>query len=80
MRSNVKVCGAASTSHNEAMPSPPRPAPPPCYVSLELVPRDVECSVEDTQDIYVAIVLDEVCDAVLPIQQYAHVTRGCGVP
>ncbi len=30
---------------------------------------------KDAKDIDVSIVLDEVCDSVVPVEQYAHVAR-----
>jgi hypothetical protein len=65
----VEVCGAASTAGDEALSLPPRPAPPPGYVSLELIPRDVERPVEDAEDVNISVVLDEVRDAVMSIEQ-----------
>jgi len=38
---NVEVCDAASLTSDEAMRFPPRPATPPGYVSLELIPRNI---------------------------------------
>jgi hypothetical protein len=75
MTPNVEVYGAARTAEDEARPAPPRPTPPPGYVSLELIPRDVERSMEDTEDIDIAVILDEVCDAVVPVEQYPDMTR-----
>lgn len=34
---------------------------------------------KDTEDVYVAIVLDEVSDSVMPVVEYAHAARGRGV-
>jgi len=73
MKANVEVCGAASKARDEALPRPPRPALPPCYVSLELIPRDVERSVEDAEDVNVPVVLDELRDSVVPVKQYPDV-------
>ena len=72
---NVEVCGAARAARNEAWSSPPRPTPPLGYVSLELIPRDIESPVEDTKDIDIAVVLYEVCDPVVPIEQHSDVAR-----
>jgi hypothetical protein len=74
-RDNVEVCGAAKTRPSAAWHAPPRPTPPPGHVSLELIFRDVERSMEDTQDIDIAVILDEVCDAVVPVEQYPDMTR-----
>jgi hypothetical protein len=30
---------------------------------------------EDTEDIDIAVILDEVCDAVVPVEQYPDMTR-----
>ena len=75
VRSNVEVCGAASATGDEALPLPPRPAPPPGYVSLELIPRDVERPVEDAEDVNVPVLFDEISDSVVPIEQYPYVAR-----
>jgi len=39
-----------------------------------LIPRDVERSVEDAEDVNVPVVLDEVSDSVVPVKQYPDVT------
>jgi hydroxyethylthiazole kinase-like sugar kinase family protein len=39
---------------------PPRPATPPGYVSLELVPRNIKRAVKDAEDVDVPVILDEV--------------------
>jgi hypothetical protein len=68
MRPNVEVCGAAGVTHNEAERSPLRPTPLPGYVALELIPRDVQRSVEYAKDVDIAVVLDEVRDSVMPVE------------
>ena len=41
----------------------------------ELVPRDVERTVEDAKNIDVSVVLHEVGDSVMTVEQYANVSR-----
>jgi hypothetical protein len=60
---------------HEAWRSPPRPTPPPGYVALELIPRDVQRAMEDTKDIDIAVILDEVRDPIVPIEQYPDMAR-----
>ena len=72
---NVKVCGAASKAVDKRSPLPPRPATPPGYVSLELVPRDVERTVEDAEDVNVSVILEEVGNPIVPIEEYSYVAR-----
>lgn len=36
----------------------------------ELISRDVQRPMEDTQDVDVAVVLDEVRDSVMPLEKY----------
>ena len=64
-----------TTAPNEFGALLARPAPPPGYVALELIPGDVERPVKDTQNIHVSVVFDEVRDSVMSVEQYAHVTR-----
>jgi hypothetical protein len=71
----VEVCGAANTGPSGVWRLPPRPTPPPGHVSLELIPRDVERSMEDTKDIDVAVVLDELRDPIMPLEQYPDMAR-----
>lgn len=41
----------------------------------ELIPRDVERTVEHAKNIDVSVVLHEVGDSVMPVEQYANVSR-----
>lgn len=75
MPPNVEVCGAASLAVDVATQSPPRPATPPCYVSLELVPRNIKSAMEDAEDVDVPVIFFEVRDSVMPIQQDPNVTQ-----
>ena len=75
MTPNVEVCGVPTTAPNELGALPARPAPPPGYVSLELILGDVERSMKDAENIDISVIFDEVCDSVMPVEQYAHVTR-----
>ena len=40
----------------------------------ELIPRDIERTVEDTKNIDASVVLHEVGDSVMPVEQYANVS------
>ena len=42
---------------------------------LELVPGDIERPMKDAEDVDISVVLDEVCDPVVPVEQYPHVAR-----
>ena len=72
MMSNVEVCGVPTTASNELGALP---APPPGYVSLELILGDVERSMKDAENIDISVIFDEVCDSVMPVEQYSHVAR-----
>ena len=41
----------------------------------ELIPRDVERTVEDAKNIDISVVLHEVGDSVMPVEQYANGSR-----
>jgi hypothetical protein len=75
MAPNVEVCGAASAAFDEGGRLPPRPSTPPGYVSLELIPGDVQRPMKDAKDIDVSIVLDDVCNSVVPVEQHAHLVQ-----
>lgn len=72
---NVKVCGAADASQNAARRLPPRPTPLPSYVASQLIPRDVQRAMEHPKDVDIAVVLEEVCDPVVPVKQNPDVAR-----
>ena len=42
------------------------------YVPSELIPADIERTVEDAQDIDVTIVLDQIGDAVVAVEEDPH--------
>ena len=44
-------------------------------MALELIARDVQHSMEDTKDVDIAVVLDEVCDPEVPVKQNPDVAR-----
>jgi hypothetical protein len=64
-----------STKSGEAW----RPTPLPGYVALELIPRDVQCPMEDAEDVDIAVVLDQVRDSVVPVEEYPDAARRPGV-
>jgi len=43
----------------------------------ELIPRDIERTVEDAKNIDVSVALQEVGDSVMSVEQYANVSRRC---
>ena len=49
---------------------------PPRYVALELIPRDVQRSMENAKDVDIAVVLDEVRDTVVSVEEHSDVARG----
>jgi hypothetical protein len=75
LRHNVEACGAPRQLLANGTLEPARPAPPPGYVSSELIAGDVERSVKDTEDVDVSVAFDEVCDSVVTVEQYSHVSR-----
>lgn len=79
MKLNVKGCGAAGAAHHDTGRSLPRPAPLRGYVALELIPRDVQCVMENAKDVDIAVVLDEVRNSVVPVEKYPDVPRRRGV-
>jgi len=42
----------------------------------DLIPRDVQCTVKDAEDVHVSVVLHEVRDSVMPMEQDSYVARG----
>jgi len=75
MRSNVEVCGAAGAVPRKAGRWPPRPAPLPGYVALELIPRNVQRAMENSKDVDIAVVLDQVRNTVVPVEKYSDIAR-----
>ena len=49
------------------------------YVLSELIPRDVERTVENAKNVDVSIILHEISDPVMPIEQDSDVSRGGNV-
>src|SRR5438046_1005554 len=45
-------------------------------MQLQLIPRDIERAVKNTEDIDVSVVLHKIGDAVMPVEQNAHMARG----
>jgi len=41
----------------------------------ELIPRDIERTVEDAKNIDVSVALQEVGDSVMSVEQYANISR-----
>ena len=72
---NVEVCGAPRGLLANGTLEPARPAPPPGYVSSELIPRDVERPMKNTEDIDVSVVFNEICDSVVTVEQNSHASR-----
>lgn len=72
---NVEVCGAAGAARHEAGRLPPRPAPLPGYVALELIPRDVQRAMENAKDVDIAVILDGVRNSVVPVEKHPDMAR-----
>src|SRR5207244_13491603 len=43
---------------------------------LQLIPRDIQRAVKNTEDIDVPVVLHKIGDAVMPVEQNPHMARG----
>ncbi len=49
------------------------------YVQSELIPADIERTVEDAQNIDVSIVLDQIGDAVVAVEEDPHMAARCPI-
>jgi len=49
------------------------------YVASELIPGDIERTMEDAENVDVTVVFDQIGDAVMPVKENSHMAARCPI-